>query len=655
MNLFGLESISEEDREAIARRSLDNLLTSYADEADIFTELIQNAFDAIIKAKEDGLLEGEDAQITIIIGRRTTGHHYIYVADNGIGMSPQVAENLTVPGYSHGKKKGKTVGYKGVGASYFFAASQKAALKTIDANGTETYYTVRGSYEWVKNTEEPPPTIDETCDVPNYVKAFLPNSRGTGVLFQFHEGMRPKNLNGIVIIGDGPDIEIKNWLSFLSSKTALGSVDDISGLGVVINVHLDLGEEQHVQKWKLGEYDRDNHIIGYPFPHRVFRVAKNAVEIDVTPQHMAAQHSRRYQAIHKRWTADEIIDDTSTLEREEIDKLREYLVWVEGYFCYSTEVLQEVNRRLGGRANLVRYGIKIACDGIPQGRNIDLSLTSSQGLDRQTHIVMSFKGLELDTGRKISADEVIASAIKKLGQRIVGVLKEYRWAMKKKDRPDITTDLETWMNSIEERSQTSLVRELYEAKELQPVFSVDPDNESEVISLFVSLLAHEQIKGYIVKAISGYARYDSLISIDCTSDSVRNVNDVLSVRNVNDSLGGDNKVLEFKYNFEDLLVDFDEKKKNPVEIDFCVCWMVPTVNVSRGRIEPTYGDWKDHRQLYGASYIWVDENDATEIPIIALKNLLAELLASHEADEGNPGIGQGTLRIIQQGDQEAMV
>ena len=125
-------------------------------------------------------------------------------------------------------------------------------------------------------------------------------------------------------------------------------------------------------------------------------------------------------------------------------------------------MLKEVNQRLGGRALSVRHGIKIACDGIPQGRNVDLSLTANQGLDRQTHIVMSFKGLELDIGRKITADEIVASAIAKLGQRAVTILKDYRWAMKKKDRADYTSDIEQWVSAIESRAQTSLVRELFE-------------------------------------------------------------------------------------------------------------------------------------------------------------------------------------------------
>ena len=136
---------------------------------------------------------------------------------------------------------------------------------------------------------------------------------------------------------------------------------------------------------------------------------------------------------------------------------------------------------------------------------------------------------------------------------------------------------------------------------------------------------------------------------------MRDIADVLSVRDKPEKLEGENKVLEFKHNFEDLLNDFEEKNKNPQELDICVCWVVPDLNVARGRIEPTYDDWKDHRRIYGGSYLWVDDNDSTEVEIIALKNVLAELLARHEIREGKPGIGQGTLNPLVRRDKAAIL
>lgn len=655
MNLFGMESIDELDKEEIARKSLENLMSSYGDEADVFTEIIQNACDAIRLACDEGLLSENEAELTIILGRRKELPDYLFVAENGVGMSPQVAKQLTVPGYSYLKKKGKTVGYKGVGASYFFGASRKVSLLTISKDSEKTEYSISGSYDWVTSPESDRPSIKDKFSAPETALAYLPETRGTAIYFQFHDGISPNNLSGLVKIGNGPEEEIGNWMSYLASKTSLGVIEARDSIPIKVNFVLDHGDAFYEEQWQLGDYDRENKKIGYPYPHKVVKRAQDVEGILRVPDHERYKHDRRHQAVYKRWSSEEIIEQTNTLTEKEIDALRNYLEWVEGYFCYSTEVLKEVNSRLGGRSNLIRHGTKIACDNSPQGRNISLSLTSSQGLDRQTHIVMSFNGLPLDMGRKISADEAIESAIDKLGQRVVGVLKEFRWAMKKKERPEITTDLNQWIEKIENRSQTSLVRSLFNDLELENVFFVDPDNESEVIALFVSLLANKIIDGYQLRAISGYARYDAVVDVETKRDSLCDKQDILSIRQHGRFKPGDNKVLEFKYSFEDLLLDFDEKKKNPAEIDLLVCWSVPGVNVSRGRLETAYGDWRDHREIYGQSYMWVDENETSFIPVIALQNLCAEKLSNIESTNGSSGIGSVIFKELISRDRDGII
>jgi Histidine kinase-, DNA gyrase B-, and HSP90-like ATPase len=656
MNLFGLETFEEKiDRREIAKRTLNNLLTSYADEADLFAEIIQNSYDAVVQGIRENLYTTLKPRITIAIGRRLEGPHYLFVSDNGIGMSPEVATNLTVPGYSRGKRKGKTVGYKGVGASYFFAASRRIALSTIDRNGQKTEFTVLGSYDWIKDDEAQEPRVEPSCEIPAFPQSLLPSERGTAIYFQFHEGIRPNTLNNLVIRGNGDDAEIMNWASFLASKTALGTTESDLGQTITVEFFLDKGDSQKSQLWQIGRFDRDNKVLGYPFPHQVFKVSKSIDEINATPEERRYQHEKRYQAVHKRWSAEEILNDTS-LDTEEKERLLQSLNWVDGYLCYSTDVLKEVNARLGGRSSLIRHGMKISVDGSPQGRTLDLSLTSSQGLDRQSHIVFSFQGLELDTGRKISADEIIASSISKIGQRVIAVLKEYRWAMKKKDRPDVSSDLAKWRTDIEVRSQSSLVRELFKALGKTEVFSVDPGNESEVIALYVALVTRQLIKGCKLRAISGFQRYDSLVDIDVSDPGVLDLNDGLSIRNPEAIVSGTEKVLEFKHSFEELLDDFDDKVKNPQEIDLLVCWTVPNLNVRRGRLEPTYGEWRDNRALYSATYVWLDENETSSFPVIALKNVVAELLQNLEKQSGDDvRLGAATLGQLQRADRDALI
>lgn len=655
MNIFGLDNVEVLDRTEVARRNLNNLLTSYADEADVFTESVQNAVDAVLKAREDGLYaEGVAPKITIVIGRLGDRHHYLFVSDNGIGMTSEIAKNITVPGFSHGKQRGRSVGYKGVGASYFFAASNKAALRSTSANGEQTEYTVYGSHNWVKNAGERAPEVRPIFDVPEQLAPFYNNDRGTAVLFQFHDGMKPSSLSNTVVVGGGKEVELKNWMSFLCAKTPLGSVWDRSQSGIEVTISLDTGDEALLSRtWRLGELSLDERVAGYPFPHLVLKTAKDVGEIDRTEDARRHIHQSKYPAVYKRWSAQEIIDGTPALEEEERIKLLDHLEWVYAYFCYSTDVLKEVNSRLGGRTQLVRYGIRIASDGVAQGRNVDLSLTSSQGLDRQTHIVMSFKKLELDTGRKISADEVIASAIGKIGRRVVDVLKEYRWSMKKKDRPDVQSDLTAWRNDVEVRARRALIPLLFPDGE-SPLL-VDPSNEQEVIALFASLVTKKMVKGLQIEAISGYERYDSLVNVFADNDTVRSEIDPLSVRAAVLSPVGEGKVLEYKYSFSELLQDFADRKKNPAEIDVVVCWSVPEMDIGRGRLQPCYGEWRDHRALHSASYVWSDDNETSSFPVISLENVVVELIAKIELDEGREGQGRSELRRLQDGDRDYLI
>lgn len=211
MDVFGIDDVELVDRTEVARRNLKNLLTSYADEADVFTESLQNAVDAITSAKAEGMYkDGELPRITVVLGRPIDRQHYIYVADNGVGMSSEVAKRITVPGFSHGKAKGKSVGYKGVGASYFFAATNKAAIRSVSPDGELTEYTVYNSHNWIRNEGERRPEIKPIFDIPKSIAALVDTKRGTETYFQFHDSMRPATLNNIVVIGGGAESELKN-------------------------------------------------------------------------------------------------------------------------------------------------------------------------------------------------------------------------------------------------------------------------------------------------------------------------------------------------------------------------------------------------------------------------------------------------------------
>ncbi|WP_313601075.1 hypothetical protein [Rhizobium sp.] len=398
---------------------------------------------------------------------------------------------------------------------------------------------------------------------------------------------------------------------------------------------------------KHGVWSPHDHTIGYPFPWRVLKVAHEIDVIDSTPPSQQNTHFRKYQAIRKRFSVDSVIGLQNPIEftDDEREIVEGYLDFVDMFFAYSTDVFKIITERSGCRAAPVRYGVKLLVDGVPQGRPLDFDLTSLQGLGRQAHCVIAFKRLSLDVGRKIPANEAVAEVIRKIGVRMMTIVSDYRWTLRIKDRPDIATDLADWVSKINSRTSGSIVRHLFELSSKISPLDVDPDSENDVIYLFGALVSQGLLKGYVVRALSGSARYDGIVNISDEPET-RDYSDPLSLRDESASVAGDDKVLEFKFSFESLLEDFDTKKKNPVEIDVVVVWNLPSLSITRGSISYCYDDKEDTRPIYGCTHIWRDENDTSSLPIISLQHVCAILSRNLEKKKGISDLGDAIYKKL---------
>jgi hypothetical protein len=81
-----------------------------------------------------------------------------------------------------------------------------------------------------------------------------------------------------------------------------------------------------------------------------------------------------------------------------------------------------------------------------------------------------------------------------------------------------------------------------------------------------------------------------------------------------------------------------------------VCWDGPDVNLRVGFLSPTYGDWHHERALRAASYNWSDDSGTTMFHVVALKNVIAELLKTKGI-----GAGKAALEILENRDKEKLV
>lgn len=659
LDIFGLTTnLSQGEAQEIRKRELRNLLTSYADEADVVVEIVQNAVDAIRAAHTDGLFASTETspELTIVIGRRSGGDpHYLLVTENGIGMGPELAGKFATPGVTKNKRLGKTIGYKGVGASFYFAAANRISFSTQASTGVRTERTVSGAYSWIMSSHEPLFTVEDSFYFPEAVQDAVATSRGTSVYYELHSGLKPRSLSYLVHVSEDPEKELQHWASYLAAKTAIGQVEHFEVPNTKINIWLDNGEEVHKSTWSFGDYNLDQKTLGYPYPWQVFKIAKPADDIDSTPVERKYEHRRRHQAIQRRWIKADVLSLTPGIDftQEEEALVTEYFVFGDFFFAYSASVLNEIHRRLGSQARTVRYGLRLASDGVAQGRPMEFDLTSNQGLGRQAHALLLFRGLELDTGRKIPADETILSVIRKITVRAMGNLSEYRWAMRQSDRGEPSVDLTAWRTKTKERISNSLTNNLFEMIGGNNPIIVDPESENDVIALFSSLVTSDQLKGISLLALSGYNRYDGLVDINTSRSEIVDTGDPFSVRDFDIDREGEMCVLEFKHLFESVLEDFESKRKRPQDIDVVVCWTLPELNVSDGTIEYTYGERNDFRQVYGMTHLWTDEGNSFKIPIISLKHFIAEKLFYLESDD--PGIGTAKYRELLQQDKDASV
>ncbi len=647
---MGLAALQDDEQLELIRRDLLNLTTSYADEADIFTELIQNAIDAISLQLSDKA-NGSGGELLVVIGRRRQNAHYIYVQDNGCGMSEEIVDKVFLPGFSLGKKRGRTIGYKGVGMSYVLGVSNHIAVKTVLPSGDVAERTILHTSDWVLDDANPVPTVKQTFVVPRELQEIADNiERGTGVYFEFHPNANPGSLEGLVIIGDGPQLELKNWASFLCAKSALGIA--LPGgvepkVEVNVTLGLDDGDSLIQEKFARGKFNPKENCLGYPFPSDVFKVGSNTSDIDATPEaQRVIQHGRRHQAVYHEWKVEELVDEMHNLDGDERTLLLSHLDWIYGWFCYSTDVLEQVRKLMGTRSQLVRWGAKLVVDGAPQGRPLGLTLTSDSGLDRQTHIVLGFGEVDLDTGRKYVSDERLTAAINKLTARVVTKLKEYRWALKIKEREPVASDLKEWITRVDARAGDSLIAQLFESRDNVPPARVNPDEEQEVIALWTALVAVGFLNGYEMRALSGFKRYDGVVNI--TEQAVSGGGQLAPLTPT--VTPKDNAVIEFKILFSSLVEDFESGKKLPNEIDLVVCWDCPELNLPSGVLRPTYGEWSHERPVRAASYIYKDGSGANVIPVIALKNVVAELLCLEGIEAG-----VAMLKMIENRDKEKMV
>ena len=250
-----LESASASTSEIISaarKREIKNILKSYVGFYDPFSELIQNAMDAVDerqrRLKEDGYAKWLWIEVNF-------QNNSFSVTDNGIGLTKPQFKTFLAPNITF-KPEGTTRGKKGVGATYIAYGFNCLQLGT-----TSPEYSVsaefRNGRDWVDDTQgivnRPVATESEVTHPP-----FNDLDRGSTFTLRFvGENVRPRDLGWIG--AETPE----QWAAVLLIKTPLG--------------HISLGDDRDEPiHFNLCVIDKDGNRseitdrqAAYVFPHKV--------------------------------------------------------------------------------------------------------------------------------------------------------------------------------------------------------------------------------------------------------------------------------------------------------------------------------------------------------------------------------------------------
>lgn len=185
-----LEEAGDTDKELLSaakKREIKNILKSYVSNYDPFSELLQNALDAVERRMQSG--SSFDPKIWVRVDLQENS---LEVVDNGCGFEAEEFRTFLAPSISF-KAGGKTRGNKGVGVTYIAYGFNELLIRT--KNSSYSYQgAIRRGREWIEDSEGtvPRPRIDATTAQSELFDAL---DQGTSFKIKFTGShIRPSNL-----------------------------------------------------------------------------------------------------------------------------------------------------------------------------------------------------------------------------------------------------------------------------------------------------------------------------------------------------------------------------------------------------------------------------------------------------------------------------
>ena len=630
-----LESVKEHSDElliAARKREMQNILKSYVGFFDPFAELIQNAMDAIEGRCRD-LQDHSKPHLSISIN---LAENSIAVTDHGIGFNKDQFRTFLCPNISF-KDGALTRGKKGVGATYLAYAFNhlRLATKTPDFSMTAE---IREGRKWLDDTKGivPRPKVSELS---SGCERLAGVDRGSSfTLWLGGENTRPKDLRWI-----GADTA-EQWKTILLLKTPLGHISIGTQADEPATFDLDVIAQDGTST------SLKSQTASYIYPHTVIpgsicladvlKEQQRRIEKGLDASKLPDKF-RNQNAIWGTWTVPEVLKLTQNGEDDQQSLVQKFSIEAYACFCYSTKIWDHFNDNVAklrkGKRILLKGGLQLATDGMPQGELLVIPLTSNIGYQNQSHVLVHFRNADPDLGRKGFQPE-LREAAEQISVAIVNLLKKWRHLLKKDSgaAPSIIDEgrLDTWIQQqrqYESENPLSIVNQNFFLPLREISITSKPQSEQDVVVLFNQLLAGGVIRGIKLLAASAHQQYDGIYRYAVKPPEANHVfhkdTNPLGVQGMQHEGEYASKpyVLEYKHNVDALIQEFESEEKNEADVNLAIAWDIGTEWKKRYSVTSLLDTNNiQHRPFHGLTHIFRDQISG-DIRFYAI--ILSELVA----------------------------
>lgn len=630
-----VEAVDRTVFEEATQRIVLNILKSYTGYFDVFSELIQNALDAIDLARKTEPDKPGRLWIAIDVPEGK-----VVVSDNGIGMDERQVRYCFRPSVSF-KSRRESRGHKGVGATFLAYGFTNIHVHT-KRNDSALSVQLSNGRAWAEDSSgtHSRPTLQI---VPINPPELENEASGTRV--------------EILIGGHRPDLTwwgaqtAQQWLKMLCMRTPLGGIY-LAGASkpkvrVDVSVVGSAGERTEAQTERaeyLFPHEEMKEILAKIQDVTTLRIETRKVDADIL--RLPAEY-KNLGAIWEIWDRQQLLDDTELMwdkvfEEEEQRLIRLHDVPVYGCFLSSAKSwtqYQEHVLRIRRSPPLMRGGMQIASDCMVQGDLSVIPLTSTIGYQANTHVVIHFRDGNPDMGRKVFQPEIKALA-EKISRQVVNIFKRYLHLMREDTgAPTSQESSDTWhwlQDLVEFRKANALD---FSVSGTPLAYVSKPQCEQDVVAIFHELVGMNMLPGIRFLSTTQTKKYDSCYVTHYDDHKFAYQRDArplgVSQKNIT-SRESRPFILEYKYDFDALVADMEKDEKFLGDVNFVVCWQIGEDYKERYRVVSLLvGDEGVVRSVYGSTHALFSGGEK-RLEILCLEDFIAfhqnrdGLLATHE-------------------------